>query len=80
MFALAQQGICLGIMSLILDDGTALRASLAAVVTHWVGISLVLIRRRTSPTALDQGFVKFGFFLCLFVAFAYVTMLTSLRP
>ena len=80
VFALGQQGICLGIMALILDDGTMFRVCLTAVIAHWVGIALLVIRRRTSPSTLDLGFLKFGFFFCLVVAFAFLALLVRLRP
>jgi hypothetical protein len=80
LFALGQQTVCLAIMGLILDDGTMFRVCLTAVITHWVGIALAVIRRRTSPTSLDLGFLKFGFFFCLVVAFVILAVLVRLRP
>jgi hypothetical protein len=80
VFALAQQGICLGIAALIPDDGTMFRVCLTAVITHWVGTALLVVRRRTSPTVLDLGFLKFGFFFCLLVAFAFLAVWVRLRP
>jgi len=80
VFALGQQGICLAIAALILDDGTMFRVCLTAVMAHWVGIALLVIRRRTSPSTLDLGFLKFGFFVCLVVAFAFLVVLVRLRP
>ena len=80
VFALAQQGICLGIMSLVLDNGTMFRVCLAAVIVHWVSTAMVVVRHPTSPTILDLGALRFGFFFCLLVVFTCLAVLPSLRP
>ncbi len=61
-------GIALVITALVLDDGTMFRACLAAVIAHWIGMMIIVIRRRTSPTELDVGFVKFGFLFFFFLS------------
>ena len=79
VFALAQQGVLLGITALILDGGFTFRVCLAAAIAHWVAVTIVVIRRRTSPTMLDVGVLKFGFLFCFVLAFVAPFLISAIR-
>jgi len=60
-FAIAQHFLAVLLTAFLLDGGAMLRASLFAVAAHWVVILLVMIRRRSTPTAFDLGLIRVGF-------------------
>jgi hypothetical protein len=66
-FVVAQNGIFLGLSALVPDGGIFLQLCLAIVIWHWIGVALILMRRRTAPTRLDVAMVRFGFLIALFL-------------
>lgn len=46
--------------SLILDGGVIFCATFCSVAGHWIGIIVIILRRRLSLTRYDGDFIRFG--------------------
>ena len=68
--ALSEESIVVILAFLMLDDGKfCLHVALLSLAAHWLAVCLIVVRRPTTPTAMDLLIVKYGFFLILIVYF-----------
>ena len=62
LFAGAQQFVVLFLAgAVVLDGGTVLLMFLYAFAAHWVGVGILVARRRSKLGKLDRVFVEWGF-------------------
>jgi hypothetical protein len=54
------QLVLLVLTALVLDGGQLNRLCVVAIIGYWVGVAVVMIRRRTSPTRVDLLFLRYG--------------------
>jgi hypothetical protein len=67
-FQLVIQALFLLLTSIVLDGGILLRNCAVAVVTHWVTILYLCLRRRNKLTWGDTMLVRWGFFFYFAIA------------
>jgi hypothetical protein len=65
--SLLQQGAVLVLAALVLDGGRTFHAALIAAMAYWLGLAVVVVRRPSSPTAVDVFLVKYGFLFVLLI-------------
>ncbi len=62
----AQQLIILLLAGAILDGGVFLQLCIFAAVAFWIGVAVIWLRRRTTPTKLDLLVIEAGYLgLCV---------------
>src|ERR1022692_2378880 len=60
--ALFVQAIFVALTACVLDSGHTHWCTLTAVLAHWLGMVMILIRRPASPTNGDLWFSQWGYF------------------
>jgi len=56
--------------SVLLDGGAFARIFWIACIAQWIGVGLILWRRKISLTVFDRVFLKYGVLILLLVAIA----------
>ena len=59
--AMIQQIVCGLLSSLVLDFGQVFGLCFVVVIAHWFVFTLIVSRRRFSPTKLDLAIIHYGF-------------------
>lgn len=54
----------------ILDGGKIARAGGCAMVGFWIGVAMVMMRRRQNPRRIDLMYIRWGYVPLLFLAVA----------
>jgi hypothetical protein len=65
---LLQQGVCLILAALVLDTGEFWHATMIAILSYWMSVSLIFARRWDAPTRGDLAFIRWAFFAIWFFA------------
>ncbi len=66
--ALTLQLILIFFFGLVLDGGLSLQAFCYSSCGYWMGVILILVRRRASPTKGDLAFIRWGLLLVALLA------------
>ena len=67
-FPVAQQVMVLGISTFCLDGGVTFQLFASAALAYWVGVAIIMIRRRGKLTRVDKGVINYGFLLGCVIA------------
>jgi hypothetical protein len=59
----------------LLDGGRSARLVGIAVLCHWLGVAIIIVRRRHSPTVLDLTLIRLGVFLIMALMMILVPLL-----
>jgi hypothetical protein len=76
---LVQQFVILGMASLILDGGVMLQIFGYAALAYWIGVGIILQRRRTSLTGVDKSVIRLGFLLLCAISLVLTEFIWHLR-
>jgi len=76
---LVQQGICLLIAALVLDQGETLQLTLLGVIACWIATLIIMIRRPQNPTNLDMFVIKYGIWPAFVGVFALLSVLNAMH-
>jgi hypothetical protein len=72
--------IIIGLLSrMVLDGGQLAQVCGVALVAFWLGASLLILRRRRSPSRTDLQLIRFGYFPVVVIAFLLVNWIWHLR-
>jgi hypothetical protein len=62
------------------DHGVSLKFCIIAIITHWVIVGIIAIRRKNNITQFDAVIIRFGFFLFLpSIHFAFALWIKALK-
>ena len=59
-FSVKQQVVLVVLAGLVLDMGQTVRMMAAVIVSYWIGVAIILVRRPSSPSQGDLLFVRWG--------------------
>ena len=59
-FGIALQLCLLVLTALVLDGGQLFRLCSVAATGYWLGVAMIVVRRKTTPTRLDLYFIRYG--------------------
>lgn len=71
-FAIESLMVMLG--SITTDGGGMYKICLATLISHWVGIAIIVTRRHKRLTKEDVGFIKGGFVLIYILVFVFLAL------
>jgi hypothetical protein len=78
-FPLVQQLVVLGMASLILDGGVILQVFSYAALAYWVGVVIILFRRRKQLTPVDRIIIRVGFLVACALSVCLTGFIWHLR-
>jgi hypothetical protein len=74
-----QQWVVLGMAGLILDGGMILQVFSYAAMAYWVGVVIILIRRRRQLTPIDRIVIRVGFLAACAISVVLTGFIWHLR-
>jgi hypothetical protein len=74
-----QQVIIFGVASIMLDGGVTLLKCIYAFVAYWVGLAILMIRRRRKLAKTDLEFVQYGYVALCVISILIAPLIWQLR-